>query len=297
MFAGKARMMRAMRVATTFCLLALFSTATFACAAGEAAPQTPQTTATVDLTPHKPEAELSPEEAAREQAKNAGILGVLNAETSDAADVFGTGALGTDLDGASALGGLVGTEAGNGYGGLGLRGTGRGGGGTGEGTIGLGTLGAIGKGGGTGAGQGFGSGSGRLGGSRRETPPKVKTGSSEVTGSLPKEVIQRVVRQSLGKLLHCYETGLQKDPKLAGKVTTKFTISPKGTVSTARSESDLSDAEVGRCVEKTFRSMVFPEPDKGGIVVVSYPVVFTPGEPPPSGGGAGSPAPSNEPKK
>ena len=167
--------MPTMRRFTPSSLLALLSSFAFACAGGEAAPQTPETTATVDLTPHAPEAELSPQEAAREQAKNAGILGVLSAQGEGVANVFGPGGLEHGMDEASVWGGLTGGEA-QGAGGLGPRGTGRGGGGPGEGTVGLGTLGPIGKGGGTGAGKGFGSGGGRLGGSPRETPPKVKAG-------------------------------------------------------------------------------------------------------------------------
>ena len=92
---------------------------------------------------------------AEEQAKNAGILGVLKqTEGSHIASIFGRdSALGNDA--ADVLGGLVGNQIGEAYGvgGLGLVGTGSGGGGTGEGTIGLGNLGTIGKGGGGGNGS------------------------------------------------------------------------------------------------------------------------------------------------
>lgn len=286
--------MPAMRFSAPTSVLALLSSFALACANGEPAPQTPQTTTTVDLDPKKPEAKLSPEEAAREQAAKAGILGVLNADAGGVENVFGSGGLGAGgLDNADVWGGLTGTEIGEAYGvgGLGVVGTGRGGGGTGEGTIGLGNVGTIGKGGGGGTGQGYGRGSGRFGGTPPPTP-KVTAGGSQVTGSLPKEVIQRIVRRSINRLRYCYERGLQKDPTLAGKVTTKFTISPKGTVSAAKSEGTLKDAAVLSCVEKTFLSMTFPEPDKGGIVVVSYPLVFAPGEDTASAGGGAASAPA-----
>ncbi|MBL9023435.1 MAG: AgmX/PglI C-terminal domain-containing protein, partial [Myxococcales bacterium] len=156
--------------------------------------------------------------------------------------------------------------------------------------IGLGSIGTIGKGGGGGSGQGYGTGSGRLGGSKRTTS-KVTAAGTVVTGALPKEVIQRIVRLSHNRLRHCYEQGLQKHPTLAGKVTTKFTIGPEGAVSAAKSEG-LSDASVVSCVEKTFLSMAFPKPDKGGVVVVSYPVVFAPSEDSSSASGAAASAPA-----
>ena len=91
---------------------------------------------------------------AEEQAKNAGILGVLKmAEGSHLASIFGRDtAAGNDAE--NVLGGLIGNQIGEAYGvgGLGLVGTGTGGGGTGEGTIGLGNFGTIGKGGGGGYG-------------------------------------------------------------------------------------------------------------------------------------------------
>jgi hypothetical protein len=63
-----------MRIPAPTRVLALLSSFVFGCASGEAAPQTPQTTATVDLDGKKPEAELSAVEAARESAAKAGIL-------------------------------------------------------------------------------------------------------------------------------------------------------------------------------------------------------------------------------
>ena len=106
---------------------------------------------------------------AEEQAKNAGILGVLKTtEGSHIASIFGARLGARQRRRRTSLGGLIGNQIGEAYGvgGLGLVGTGSGGGGTGEGTIGLGNLGTIGKGGGGGNGSGYGRGAGGLGGRR-----------------------------------------------------------------------------------------------------------------------------------
>ncbi|MFL5307366.1 MAG: FHA domain-containing protein, partial [Polyangia bacterium] len=138
---------------------------------------------------------------AEEQAKNAGILGVLKqSEGSHIASIFGRdSALGNDA--ADVLGGLVGNQIGEAYGvgGLGLVGTGSGGGGTGEGTIGLGNLGTIGKGGGGGNGSGYGRGAGGLGG-RRAHAPDVIPGQANVRGSLDKEIIRRIIRRHINEV-------------------------------------------------------------------------------------------------
>jgi hypothetical protein len=164
-----------------------------------------------------------------------------------------------------------------GAGGLGLSGIGDGGGGRGEG-IGIGS---IGHGAGTGTGQGFGSGSGRLGGARTTSSPRIRQGVTTVNGRLPPEVIQRIVRQNFGRFRLCYQTGLDKDSKLAGMVATKFVIDATGAVS--RSDRDasttLSDAAVVSCVVRAFSNLSFPQPE-GGIVTVIYPLNFEPGDAP-----------------
>ena len=120
-----------------------------------------------------------------------------------------------------------------GAGGLGLSGIGEGGGGRGEG-IGLGGIGTLGHGAGTGTGQGFGSGHGRLGGSHRAKPPQVRMGATQVSGRLPPEVIQRIVRQNFGRFRLCYENGLRNNPNLQGRVSVRFVIGRDGAVSQRR---------------------------------------------------------------
>lgn len=182
-----------------------------------------------------------------------------------------------------------------GSGGLGLSGVGEGGGGKGEG-IGLGSVGVIGRGAGTGTGQGFGSGHGRLGGSHRTKPPQVRMGATSVSGRLPPEVVQRIVRQNFGRFRLCYETGLRSNPNLQGRVAVRFLIGATGSVSAAGDGgSDLPDKSVVSCVVRAFNGLLFPAPE-GGVVTVVYPILFSPGDSGPSGlGGWSSPSASPSP--
>lgn len=215
---------------------------------------------------------------AEEQAKNAGILGVLKMnEGSHLASIFGRDtALGMDAE--DVLGGLIGNQIGEAYGvgGLGLVGTGSGGGGTGEGTIGLGNLGTIGKGGGGGTGSGYGRGAGGLGG-RRARAPDVIPGQANVRGSLDKEIIRRIIRRHINEVKYCYEQELVKRPELGGRILVQFVISPMGAVtSSVLQNSTLGNARVENCVVQAVRRWEFPKPLGGGIVIVSYPFVLNP---------------------
>jgi hypothetical protein len=151
------------------------------------------------------------------------------------------------------------------------------GGGRGEG-IGLGNIGTIGHGAGSGTGQGFGSGHGRLSGSHRTKPPQVRMGATSVSGRLPPEVIQRIVRQNFGRFRLCYENGLRNNPNLQGRVGVRFVIGRDGAVSnTSNGGSDMPDSGVVNCVVRSFQSLSFPQPE-GGIVTVVYPIMFSPGD-------------------
>jgi TonB family protein len=215
---------------------------------------------------------------AEEQAKNAGILGVLKqSEGSHIASIFGRdSALGNDAS--DVLGGLVGNQIGEAYGvgGLGLVGTGSGGGGTGEGTIGLGNLGTIGKGGGGGNGSGYGRGAGGLGG-RRAKAPDVIPGQANVRGSLDKEIIRRIIRRHINEVKYCYEQELTKKPNLGGRIMVQFTIAASGQViASVLQNSTMGNAKVENCTVQAVRRWEFPKPLGGGIVIVSYPFVLTP---------------------
>ena len=220
-------------------------------------------------------------QAALREAMEFGMIGLLN--TGAAGDPNAPTApwgrdtsLGTDE--VSARGNMWGDEIGDafGAGGLGLSGIGEGGGGRGEG-IGLGNIGTLGHGAGTGTGQGFGAGHGRLGGSHATRAPKVRMGATTVSGRLPPEVIQRIVRQNYGRFRMCYEQGLTRNPNLQGRVSARFVIGRDGSVSNvSNGGSDLPDSAVVSCVVSAFYGLSFPQPE-GGIVTVVYPIMLSPG--------------------
>jgi hypothetical protein len=105
---------------------------------------------------------------------------------------------------------------------------------------------------------------------------RIRLGATSVNGRLPPEVIQRIVRQSQGRFKACYTDGLSRNPSLEGRVSVRFVIGRDGMVSNvANGGSDLPDAKVVACVERVFERMTFPAPE-GGIVTVSYPLMFSP---------------------
>jgi len=212
---------------------------------------------------------------AKEMAKTAGILSYLSNANAPTSPFGQDTALGVDPE--NALGALMGNQVGEnfGYGGLGLRGTGRGGGGTGEGTIGLGNLNTIGHGGGGGSGSGYGRGAGGLGG-RRGRAPRIRSGAAMVKGSLSKEVIRRIVHRHINEVKFCYERELAQRPDLAGRVAIKFIISGTGAVQMAAvASSTLGNAKVENCIAQAVRRWTFPQPEGGGIVIVTYPFQLT----------------------
>lgn len=223
-------------------------------------------------------------QAALRDAAELGMIGLLNSGAGGDPNAptapWGRDDSLSSKDKLSARGNMWGDEIGDafGAGGLGLSGIGecKGGCGRGEG-IGLGNIGTLGHGAGTGTGQGFGSGSGRLGGAARTKPPSVRMGATSVSGRLPPEVIQRIVRQNFGRFRLCYENGLRNNPNLAGQVTVSFTIDKEGAVSAVTGKTDMSDAGVSSCVTKAFNGLSFPKPE-GGVVKVTYPINFSPGD-------------------
>lgn len=126
--------------------------------------------------------------------------------------------------------------------------------------------------------QGSGPGGRRIGGSHRAKPPQVKMGTTTVTGKLPPEVIQRIVRQNFGRFRFCYEDGLRRIPKLEGTVSVRFVIERDGSVTKVTNNgSTLADESTADCVARAFQELSFPQP-VGGIVTVVYPIHFSPGE-------------------
>ncbi|WP_370459028.1 TonB family protein [Aggregicoccus sp. 17bor-14] len=204
----------------------------------------------------------------RKKVASAGLLGALKGKNGAVSDVFGPGGLGSGIN--NALGGVKGGAGmgdAQGVGGLGSRGTGVGGGGTAIGLGGLGTQ---------GTGRGTGGGGIDLGG-RGKDITKIIPGKTTVVGGLDKDVIQKVIRQHQNEIKYCYESELNKQPDLKGKVAVAFTIDPMGGVSEADvTETTLGSSAAEQCMLSRIRRWKFPEPKGGGTVAVTYPWIFSP---------------------
>lgn len=213
------------------------------------------------------------------EATNFGTIGLLNTLNGSTAPSSPWGAdLATGPDNVDAVGDLFSQHIGEGigHGGLGLSGGGLGGGGLGAG-VGMGRIGTC---------MGvncYGSGDGGFGRSAALTrgghvsrAPRIASQPPTLSGHLPPDVIQRVVRQNFGRFRQCYEVGLRSNPNLEGRVTARFVIGRDGAVSNVSAGGDMPDAAVRSCVASAFYGLSFPAPDSG-IVTVTYPILLTPG--------------------
>jgi TonB family protein len=204
----------------------------------------------------------------KEQARN--MAAKIFGGKGGAASLFGGGGLGGDLKGA--MGNMFGAKAGvsGGFGGLGLKGGGGGGGGSGN-TIGIGAVGTKGRGGGQGT---YGSGVGGLSG-KASVEVGISADEATVSGSLDKELIRQVIARNRGQIKYCFESLLNRYPKLGGKVAVRFTIGGEGNVlSSSVAQSTAGNSELEQCVAGRVRTWSFPKPKGGGSVVVTYPFIF-----------------------
>ncbi|GAB4299261.1 MAG: hypothetical protein Kow0090_14720 [Myxococcota bacterium] len=204
-----------------------------------------------------------------------GLLGLLNAPGGaafGAANPFGGTGLGGDLR--NALGGVVGRNIGDswGLGGLGLRGMGPGGGGDSFTSIGLGTVGTRGRGAGEG---GYGAGYGL--GTKADKNINISTGAPIILGSLDRELIRRVIHAHRNEIKYCYTRQLAINETLQGKIRVTFTIGGDGRVlNSSVKETTMNNFQVENCLVQKIKTWKFPEPKGGGIVIVTYPFIFTP---------------------
>ena len=169
------------------------------------------------------------------------------------------------------IGGVLGAKGVQvGSGGLGSSGSGLGGGGTASGLGGLGN-----KGSGRGR-SGYGTGGGSFG--KKKKGAISRRGRAIVLGALDKSLIDRVIKRNMSQIRYCYQRQLSKNPSLSGKITIKFVISKTGSVSRASvKRSTMGNKAVESCIAGRFRRFKFPQPKGGGIVIVSYPFIFSPG--------------------
>jgi len=103
-------------------------------------------------------------------------------------------------------------------------------------------------------------------------------GEPIVVGALDSALIDAVIKRHMSQIKYCYTRQLNKNPNLGGKLAMKFVIANDGSVSNAQVKSStLGDSAVDACMIRQFLRMDFPPPKGNGIVVVSYPFLFTRG--------------------
>lgn len=209
------------------------------------------------------------------EASEFGTIGLLSTLNASNAPSSPWGDIATGPDAANFNGDMWSHDLGEGFGngGIGLSGTGLGGGGKGFG-VGLDRIGTC-----MGAncgGDGMGNSRGRINGTHKTGVGQVRMAKETIlSGRLPPDVIQRIVRQNFGRFRNCYEIGLRSNPNLEGRVVARFVIGRDGAVSNVSAGGDLPDAQVRSCVASAFYGLSFPTPENG-IVTVSYPIVLTP---------------------
>ena len=113
---------------------------------------------------------------------------------------------------------------------------------------------------------------------RKKRLPKVIPGPPLVMGSLEPIVINRYIRKKRRRYQLCYSQQLQRFENLKGTIKVAFTITESGRVIGAKvaSGTDLSNEAVQNCVRNVTASIVFPQPESGGMVKVTYPFRFKP---------------------
>ena len=114
-------------------------------------------------------------------------------------------------------------------------------------------------------------------GVRDHVPGSVVPGGrpARVAGALDKEIIRRVIRRHINDVKRIYERQLKTNPGLAGRLALRFTIGPDGRVaSVSVQNSSLGSAPLERDLARAVGRWRFPAPAGGGVVHVSYPLVF-----------------------
>jgi hypothetical protein len=99
---------------------------------------------------------------------------------------------------------------------------------------------------------------------------------------LDKDYIRSRIQEDLLPIAQeCYESALEDDPKLGGKLIMKFTIvgdeEVGGVVDEADVDpsSDLKHPALGECMRESMLSLSFAPPEDGGTVSVTYPFEFS----------------------
>jgi len=100
----------------------------------------------------------------------------------------------------------------------------------------------------------------------------------EAATVLDKQDIIRVIKKKYTAIRSCYETVLQTNQKLKGRLVVSFDIQTSGKVSGVKKGkgSTMKDKKVVKCVLDHIRSLNFPERKKGEVQTVNFPFNFQP---------------------
>jgi hypothetical protein len=91
----------------------------------------------------------------------------------------------------------------------------------------------------------------------------VRIGSVRREGTLPMEVVQRILRQNYGLFSDCYREALDRKPRLQGTVELVFNIDGQGAVFGARvGKNEIDDPKMSQCVVNGVPKLRFPAPVK-----------------------------------
>jgi hypothetical protein len=103
----------------------------------------------------------------------------------------------------------------------------------------------------------------------------VRSEPPSVSGPLEAGTVVREVRARMGVIKSCYERGLQRDPKLTGRLVLRWTITAAGAVEALAVESNTVAApEVTSCLTDVVTRWRFPG-STSGPTVVAFPFSFT----------------------
>ena len=109
-------------------------------------------------------------------------------------------------------------------------------------------------------------------------PTAAVGGEPQILGSLDRSLVDAVIKRNMAQIRYCYQRELTKNPSLAGKITVKFVVAKDGSVSSAEIKlTTMQSSAVESCVVSRIQRLQFPAPKGGGIAIISYPFVFSPG--------------------
>lgn len=94
----------------------------------------------------------------------------------------------------------------------------------------------------------------------------------KVEGALEREVVHKVILEHRNELRSCYDSpSYLRTSTFGAHVTAEFIIEPEGEVSESKiEETSVKDVVVISCILDVVSRMVFPEPDDGQPVTVSW---------------------------